>query len=450
MYNKLARSPNPFASGSYKKAYVTIPTNEQSPRWIFDVIPNANPIITTTVIDNPSQLYTAFIELLWTNAFNLVDLAPKIYAVAIENQILFNSYYIYDGTNTLSDAYNDVINQFGLLQPLTLYVLVESCNTQKIGENIGPDKNIKDEHELLQHVNALIEKLVYHETLFMDFKAANICIQNTSTYPKFMCLDFDPQFIITFSEMGLPIEDAKKASKTFMLVMFVGLFVKSSGYGRTFKNDIQQVVRQSYLAKYDIMAMLNTFIKLEQTALKLCLMPKNPLTMLFHYFENPQQSDTNGVHYCQDIKQVTYTNGLPALQSLYNTLYNLVCGGENHSDWLTKPIVYADITTYKNTYSKINLPAYVRPLFAQTGSMFTQQDMLQPSFSQPPAPAEHDPTMLNEKPSFSPNFGENIAKSVLGKRLFTNKNGGRKKRRRNPNKTLRKRRNAFRIKKNIV
>ncbi len=445
MYNKLARSPQPFARGSYKQAFFSIPTTEQSKQWLFDVIPNTNPVITTTIITTPYQLYSAFIELGWTNIFNAVDLAPKIYALALENQVVFNSYYIYDGTSTLTEAYTDVITQFDLTQPITLYVLVESCNTEKLGTSVGPDKNIKNETELLHHANTLIEKLVYHETLFMDFKAANLCIKENPL--TFMCLDLDPQFIISFSEMGLPIEDAKKASKTYMFVMFVGLFIKSAGYGRTFASDIQKVVRQSYLAKYDIMAMLNTFIKLEQTASKLCLMSKNPLIMLFHYFENPLHTDINGVHYCQDIKQVQYTHGMPALQSLYNTLQNLVCGEGDHSDWLTRPLVYADITEYTNKYKKISLPVYNRQLFAQTGPAFLRTDMLQPVFLKPPASPEYEPTMLNEKPSFSPNFGEKIAKSVLGKRLFSN-HGGR--RRNKPRKTLRGRRNKLGIKKNVV
>lgn len=448
MDNKLARSPNPFARGSYKQAYFSIPVSEQSTNWLFDYIPGANPIITKSTIENPKDLYNAFVELLWTNIFNSVDLAPEIYAVALENHIVFNSYSIYDGTYKLAQVYNYVKKHFDLSQPITLYVLVESCNTEKLGANIGPDKSIKNETELLQHVNALIEKLVYHETLFIDFKAANICINNANVTPVFMCLDLDPQFIITFSEMGLPLDEAKKACKTFMFAMFVGLFVKSDIYGRTFKSDIQKAVRQSYLAKYDIMAMLNTFIKLEQTASKLCLMYKNPLTMLFHYFENPLHSDINGVHYCQDIKQVTYSNGLTALQSLYKTLHNLVCGEGDYNDWLTTPIVYADITEYKSKYKKVNLPVYTRPLFAQTGSMFTQRDLLQPTFTRPPAPAEYDPTMLNEPLSFSPNFGEKIAKSILGTDFFTRKTGGRKKKQRR--QALRKRRNTFRIKKNVI
>jgi hypothetical protein len=238
-----------------------------------------------------------------------------------------------------------------------------------------------------------------------------------------------------------------------MFVMFVGLFVRSDTYGKMFKTSIQTIVRQRYLAKYDIMAMLNTFVKMEMPLYKLCLLPKNPLTMLFHYFENSLHDDSNKVYDCQDIKAVQYSSGISALDSLHTTLYNLVCGEGDHTDWLTKPLAHVDISDYKATYAKVVLPEYKRIYLQNTMADFDDDDLVRPFLGSPTVLPEHDPEMFNEKPSLSPGFGDNIAKNILGEGIYnfmankkrrTTKNGGKRIR------GLRSKHNRLRMKKNIV
>lgn len=457
MPKKLTRSQIPFATGSYKQAYMPV----MDDNGLFDDIPGSNKIITSSKIgsksfsnaNNKYKLYHAFTELLWLNIFSRVDLAPTLYAIALDNMQTINTYYIHDGTHRVEDVYNDVASTRNLAYPITIHTLVESCDKHKLGDIVGYDKLIEDEEMLLKCVHTLIEKLIYHETLFIDFKANNICVKEVSGQPLFMFLDFDPQFIIPFSEFGLPAEDIEKSCRTYMFVMFVGLFVRSDTYGKMFKNSIQTIIRQRYLAKYDIMAMLNTFVKLEIPDYRLCLLSKNPLTMLFHYFENSLHSDLNKVYDCIDIKAVQYSSGLSALDSLHTTLYNLVCGEGDHNDWLTKPLAHVDITNYKKTYEKIVLPGYQRQYVQNVMSDFNAGDLVRPYLGTPTVLPEYDPEMLNEKPSLSPGFGDNIAKNILGEGVYnllankkrrTTKNGGKRIR------GLRSKHNRFRMKKNIV
>lgn len=454
MSSKLTRAQIPFASGSYKKAYLTVPVNERNPNWLFNNIPNTSTIITSTNVGkqgeksyNKQEFKTLFTEFEWLYEFNNVELAPKIYAISLENHQAYNVYYIYNGDYSVKEVYLAGITHFDLNSPITVYALTEKCVTSRVGDIIGDDQPIKGAAHLLELVTALIDKLVYHKTLFIDFKASNICVKTNPV--MFTFLDFDPTYIIPFSEMNLPEDEVLKACKTYMLVMFVGLFIRSDAYGRTHHTDIQTLVRQNLLAKYDIMAMLNTFIKMEKTAAKLCLMEKNPLTMLFHYFENPLHSGANAVYYCDDIRQVTYSNGQPPLRALYNTLMSLVCGQGSYTDWLraspTHVLHINDIENYKQRHLPIILPRYGRPLYAQTGAIFTQADELKLEFKAPPPPAEHDPEMMNEPLSMSANFGEKLGESLLEQWIPIKKSrkGGSKKR-------LRSRRNKFRVNKYII
>ena len=437
MNKKLNRSQIPFAKGSYKSAYLPIPIQvpDNSDLGEFDDIPGSDKIITTSILMDKNSLYRAFTELMWLQAFNRVDLAPTLYALSLDNfdinrnkvepskyQYFTNdqqTHYFHNGTATLESVFANISSIPNLAYPITLQTLVESCEKSRLGEIVGPDKPIADEEILLKHVYALIEKLIHHETLFIDFKASNMCVKYVDGRPLFTFLDFDPQFIIPFSEIGLPTEEIEKACRIFMLVMFVGLFIKSESYGRIFGTSIQTVIRRRYLAKYDIMFMLNTFVKLEIPDYKLCLMYKSPLTMLFHYFENSLHSDINKVYYCQDITQVQYSSGQSALDSLHNTLYNLVCGPGEHNDWLSRRLAHVDITAYKTMHPKIILPPYQRKLFAKTRSGWTTDNTLvRPKLGKPAILPEHDPEMLNEKPSLSPGFGDDIAKNILGENVY--------------------------------